>query len=123
MIRLVAAFVMVSGLAVAAPIPKSLKTPKSESLAGTVWFSASSSINSMSEHRFLDEGLLQYKMTPDEKTSSPGTWKQDGLEVTFEINNYSTHSGTVEGDTMKLKSVNKGNLNWETVLHRTAVSK
>jgi hypothetical protein len=118
MIRLVAAFLMVSGLVVAAPIPKSLKSQKPVSLVGSVWSCTTSIDKGNPEYRFLDDGLLEYKHSAVATNSTQGTWILDGLELTIEINKWSTHTGRLEGDSITLQSRNKNNLSWVTVLTR-----
>ena len=118
MIRLFVALVIVSGLAVAAPIPKSLKSKPTVALAGSLWKSTSSIDKSNTVYVFLDDGVLQYKHSMESKDSTPGTWVLNDSELTIEINKYSIHTGTVEGDTITLKSKNKANLSWTTVLTR-----
>lgn len=74
-------------------------------LRGTVWRGKSLSMLPI-EIRFQADGTLVYEVVGS-KSQSPGSWSAIGTQVTFDINKYTDHRGTISGNDIRGDAVNR----------------
>jgi hypothetical protein len=119
MIRLVAAFVMMSCLVVAAPIPKSIKPKAPSQLAGTIWVSDDQADLGSVTYTFHEAGKMTYSYGKNGiSTYHDASWKQDGNKVYFECNKkYVEYNGTIEEGVMVMNAANVANNSWTVRIH------
>jgi hypothetical protein len=85
-------------------------------LRGTTWQGKDLTVANR-VYVFESDGTLHYgKNNP---SSLKGSWKLDGNEVYFEMNNrFREFKGIIQGDTMTGESWNKSGKRWQTTFHR-----
>lgn len=114
-------FALSAGMAAAVPArplyepEPMLKLQVIPNLAGTTWegmlYLANSKIT------FNPDGTLVYG---EHGSGSPGTWTFDGLNLHFQINQYSEYKTIVSGDIIQGVGINKAGQECKPVLHRIA---
>jgi hypothetical protein len=115
-------------LAKAVPTPKAGPTPKASadptavpSLEGTVWAGTDSSAGITTFH-FEKGGALVYSHSG--KTYRNATWKQDGSQLYFEMNQkFRECKATVNGDSIEGNSWNVKGKMWQTSLKKQSNAK
>jgi hypothetical protein len=119
MIRSIAVsfLVAIPGPLLADPIPKDVREiPK---IKGTTW-TGTDSMETVMTCTFCDDGTLEYTSTHKggmPTTYRNGTWKQDGKNVSWEMNqHYADYTGTVAKGKMEIAAKNVTGLTWTLTL-------
>ena len=108
------ALLVLTGVAVAAPVPKAIKKSAVPPVAGTSWVGSNGNTGSF-EYTFHEGG--QFTAEQNGRPYSKGTWKQDGDALEWEFNNrYSVYTVTFAKDAFDGTAVNVRGKSWPVTL-------
>jgi hypothetical protein len=107
----------VAAAAVAAPVPKSLRS-KVADVTGTVWVSDETAVNlGVIEYTFLEGGKLSWHQVGKNDVSTNGSWRQEGDHLYWEVNQkYVDYNVDFRGGRFEGGAVNKTNTRWTITL-------
>jgi hypothetical protein len=97
----------------AVPLPRDV-IPEKPSLEDTEW--SGEFEGRAFRYRFDKDGVLRYFSNGD--STSKGKWKQTRESVEFDINDYSFHKATVQGNLLEGTSSNRDGRKWTFRLNR-----